>query len=130
MSGKHEELSEQLAAWWQIQTNFKTKKDLAGFLNVHRDTVGDYFSGRRFPKPEIADRLYELTKITCLKPNASGDSPREKEGERNREKPVVISLQRTICPFCAHDIARFRSCGYCGQSFVWANVPISHGEPS
>lgn len=182
------EFSGQLAAWWRTQTEFKTQKALAGFLKLHRDTIGDYFSGKRFPKPEIASRIYELTRITCLKPNASGSpssgtalqvsspmlsalpshsiatpiegppapvisSPpvvpedkynlgkslegkpgqlaREvKKGERNMEKPVVISLQRTSCPFCTHGIVRFRSCGYCGQSFVWANVPIGHGEPS
>ena len=184
-SSKHKELSEQLATWWRTQTDFKTKRALAGFLNVHPDTLGDYFSGSKFPRSDIANRLCELTKIICLKPHTGGDSSSEmvpqesptvlllpppgddtpmekaqtdtrgsevplkeedrlgesaevtarqppeellKKGERHGERAVVISLQRTSCPLCAHDIARFRSCVYCGQHFVWANVPIEHDE--
>ncbi len=187
-SEKHKELSEQLTTWWRKQTDFKTKKALAGLLKVHPDTLGDYFSGRKFPKSDIANRLYELTDIKCLKPDAGSNSssemvpqessatlllphppgvaasieepqelditgpsgplqeechsgkslgvmarqlPRElpQKGWRHGERSVVISLQRTSCPFCAHDIARFCSCVYCGQHFVWANVPLEHGEP-
>ena len=187
-SEKHQELSEQLTTWWRKQTDFKTKKELAGLLKVHPDTLGDYFSGRKFPNPDIASRLYELTNIKCLKPDAGSNSssemiqqkssassllphspgvtasikepqqlhvtgpsgplkeerhsgkspgviarqpPRElpQKGGRRGERSVVISLQRTSCPFCAHDIARFRIFIYCGQEFVWANVPLEHGEP-
>ena len=157
---KRKELSEQLTNWWRTQTEFKTKKTLANFLRVHPDTLGDYFSGRAFPRLDIATRLYELTKIVCLKANGDGDSisgmvpqeaspspppsppspssvaapiekPKEFLGEEGRykERAVVISLERTICPFCAHDIAKFRSCVNCGQQFVWANVPLEHEEP-
>lgn len=66
-STKHEELSEQLATWWLTQTNFKTKKALAGFLKVSADTIGDCLSGRRFPRSDIASRIYELTNIKYLK---------------------------------------------------------------
>lgn len=178
-SAKHKELSEQLATWWRTQTDFKTKKALAGFLKVHPDTLGDYFSGRNFPRSDIADRLCELTNIRCLKRDFDSDSSSEmllhppgvaasigepqesditwpsdrlkeelhlekspeviarqlptelsqKEGRRYGERSVVISLQRTSCPFCGHDIARFRRCVYCGQDFVWANVPLESGEP-
>jgi hypothetical protein len=173
-SSKHDELSEQLTGWWRAQTDFRTKKELAAFLRVHPDTLGDYFPGRKFPKSEIANRLYELTKIPCLEPHSeaastsetapqdssifatsSKDSPEPgissasglsedkyrsgkslkakprqpsseiKEGERHGERPVVISLQRTSCPFCMQGIFKFRSCGHCGQSFVWANIPMT-----
>ncbi len=137
-SAKNEELSEQLASWWRTQTDFETKKALAGFLKVHPDTLGDYFSGRKFPRSDIANRLSELTSIECLKgylgknPEATaGQLPRKltQKGGRQEERSVVISLQRTNCPFCAHNIARFHSCDYCGQHFVWANVPLEYGEP-
>jgi len=186
-STEHKELSEQLDSWWRTQTDFKAKKALAGFLKVHPDTIGDYFSGKNFPRPDIANRLYELTNIKCLKPDVGSISssemvPREPptappshppgvatsieepqesditgssdalkeeshlgkspqveakqlprdlppKGGRHGEKPIVISLQRTKCPLCAHDIVRFRSCVYCEQHFVWANVPLENGEP-
>ena len=119
-STKHKELAEELATWWSMQTQFKTKKALAAFLEVHPDTVGDYFSGRKFPRSDTAYRLYELTNITCLK----RDTELLKKGMRYSERSIVISLQRTNCPFCGHDIARFRRCVHCGQDFVWANVPL------
>jgi len=189
MSARHKELSEQLGTWWTTQTDFKTKKALAGFLNVHPDTLGEYFSGKSFPRSDIANRLFELTDIECLRPDVGGGSspemvPREstavpllqhspgaaasieapqesdniagppdypqeeshfgktlevrpgrpsgvalEKGGRQGERTVVISLQRTICPFCEHDIARFRSCAYCGQYFVRANVPLEDSGP-
>ncbi len=187
-SAKHKELSEQLATWWRTQTDFKTKKALAGFLKVHPDTLGTYFSGRKLPSSDIANRLCELTNIRCLKRDFDNDSssemvpqesfprpmllhppgvaasigepqesditwpsdrlkeelhlgkspeviarqlPRELPQKRGRhgERSVVISLQRTSCPFCGHDIARFRRCVYCGQDFVRANVLLESGEP-
>ena len=188
MPAKHEELSEQLTSWWRTQIDFKTKKALAGFLRVHPDTLGEYFSGKSFPRSDIANRLYELTNIECLKSDVGGNSstemvsqespaapllphppdiaasreePQESvttgpsghlqeeshhgkspevitkqqlrglppKGGRHEERSVVMSLQRTRCPFCAHDIVRFRSCAYCGQQFVWANVPLENSEP-
>jgi len=158
-SEKHKELSEQLTTWWCEQTDYTTKKALAGLLKVHPVTLGDYFSGRKFPKSDIASKLYELTNIICL---ASMEQPQEihvtgtsvplkeerhsgerpgvmagqppvelpQKGWRHGERSVVISLQMTSCPFCGHDIARFRRCVNCGQGFVWANVPLEHGEPS
>jgi hypothetical protein len=140
MFAKHEELSEQLTSWWQTQTDFKTKKDLAGFLGVHPDTLGDYFSGRKFPRSDIADRLSRLTYIGCLRPEPDNFSLLEvateqpemglpPEGGRHGERSVVISLERTTCPFCVHDIVRFRSCAHCGQHFVWANIPLENDGP-
>jgi hypothetical protein len=172
------ELSEQLTNWWSTQTDFQTKKELAGFLKVHPDTLGDYFSGRKFPRSDIADRLGNLTNIKCLKPEAGNYSPDEvvppeppivtaltegpqepsmtktagdlqdepypeksqevtagqpplelpQKGGRYGERSVVISLQRTKCPFCECDIVRFGGCTYCEQHFVWANVPLENSE--
>ncbi|MBE0480836.1 MAG: hypothetical protein IBX68_07640 [Dehalococcoidia bacterium] len=51
------------------------------------------------------------------------------KGGRHGERAVVISLERTSCPFCAHDIHRFRSCVHCGQLFVWANIALDYGKP-
>jgi hypothetical protein len=153
MSGKHKELSEQLTAWWRAQTDFKTKKALAGFLKVHPDTLGEYFSGKSFPRWDIANKLFELTDIQYLKPDAgtstvpdllreescSGKSPESTAGQlagkfypkgsRYAERSVVVSLQRTNCPFCSNEITRFCSCAYCGQHFVWANVPLEESKP-
>jgi len=159
------------------------------YLSVHPDTLGEYFSGRKFPRSDIATRLYDLTKIQCLSPHSGAaslsemvkqnspspvpgllpqsiiatsleDSPEPdfsnapglsqhkysseksleakpgqpssevKNGERYGERSVVISFQRTTCPFCMKDVSRFYSCGYCGQSLVWANVPIGRNELS
>ena len=52
--------------------------------------------------------------------------PREfpKKAERDEDRPVVVSLLRTTCPFCEHDVEKFQNCAYCGQHFVWANVPL------
>ena len=141
MPVNHEELPEQLTNWWRTQTDFKTKKELAGFLRIHPDTLGDYFSGRKFPRSDIAERLSGLTNVGCLKPDAGSLSspelttekpemgPPSEEG-RYGERSVIISLQRTRCPFCAHDIVRFRSCARCGQHFVWANIPLETDKPA
>jgi hypothetical protein len=185
-SVKHKELSGELASWWQTQTDFKTKNALAVFIKVHPVTLSGYFTGKAFPGAEVANRLYELTKINCLKsdtgsgsslevapqetsttplhPHPSGvaasiEEPQESDivepsgqlqeearsksaviarqipsglpqkGGRRGERSVVISLQRTCCPFCSHQISTLRSCGYCGQQFAWANVPLDHGQP-
>ena len=86
MPGNHEELSAQLTSWWRTQTDFKTKKELASFLKVHPDTLGDYFSGRKFPRSDIADRLGELADIKCLRPEADNCSPEE---VARREPPIA-----------------------------------------
>jgi hypothetical protein len=154
MPAKHEELAEQLTSWWHTQADFKRKKALAGFLKVHPDTLGEYFSGKSFPRLDIANRLFELTNLECLKPEVgistappnllkeerhlgkssealAGPLPGKlnlKEG-RYGERSIVISLQRTKCPFCSNEITRFRNCAYCGQHFIWANVPLEYSEP-
>ena len=86
MSAKHKELSQQLATWWRAQTHFKTKKALAGFLKVHPDTVGEYFSGKSFPRWDVANKLFELTNIQCLKPADVSTAPGPLEEESLSEK--------------------------------------------
>ena len=49
-----------------------------------------------------------------------------KKGERYEDRSVVVSLLRTTCPFCEHDVDEFRNCAYCGQHFVRANVPLDN----
>ena len=48
------------------------------------------------------------------------------EGGRYGQVPVVVSLSRTVCPFCTHEVTKFRNCVYCGQHFTWANIPVRH----
>ena len=72
---KNKTLSEELNSWWQGQTIFKTKKELAESLKVHPDTVRTYFSGRKFPKEDIERRLWEITNIACLEPGAESSLP-------------------------------------------------------
>jgi hypothetical protein len=139
MRVKTKKLSEELSSWWSEQTQFKTKKALATFLEVHPDTVGDYFSGRRFPRTDIATRLCEITNIKWLKNHSGKGLPSEiithdelnkeeptsdltMEGCRQRNRSIIISLQRKNCPFCNHTLTRFSLCAYCGQNFVWAIV--------
>ncbi len=139
-STRHKELSEELTSWWHAQDDFKTKKAMAGSLKVHPDTLGDYFRGRQFPKGEIANRLWEFTRLACLKPrnnsapsaeinskevNSSEPSEPTEKSERYGERSVIISFQRANCPFCGQAIEEFRNCVGCGQHFVWANVPLS-----
>ena len=87
-SSKHKELSEQLTKWWSTQTDFKTKRGLADFLEVHPDTLGDYFSGRRFPKSDIANRLCELTNFACLEPHGSADPLSEMAPQESPSIPL------------------------------------------
>ena len=154
-SSRHKTLSEELTSWWQGQADFKTKRALAESLKVHPDTIGNYFSGRKFPKGDVARRLWEITKIACLEHGTVSESslsvaplpsqdyhskngsevmqrkaPREplEMGDRYTERSIVISLQRTSCPLCGHIIREFRDCANCGQHFTWANIPLEqHG---
>jgi hypothetical protein len=74
-SSRHKTLSEELTSWWQGQADFKTKRALAESLKVHPDTIGNYFSGRKFPKGDVARRLWEITKIACLEHGTVSESP-------------------------------------------------------
>ena len=121
-----------------------SKKQLALELGISINTLGKWW-GSREPSPEHAAKIRQLlregTSATMTISNKNSDSPgretasdevatrqlpREfpKQGERYEDRSAVVSLLRTICPFCEHAVKRFQNCAYCEQHFVWANVPI------
>ena len=121
-----------------------SKKQLALELGISINTLEKWW-GRREPSPEHATKIRQLlhedtsTMITVSDEN-SASTGREidsdevvarqlpwefpKQGERYEYRSVVVSLLRTTCPFCKHAVDRFQNCAYCGQHFVWANVPV------
>ncbi len=121
-----------------------SKKQLALELGISINTLQKWW-GRREPSPEHAIKIRQLlhentsTTMTISDENSAStgretDSdevmarqlPREfpKQGEQYEDRSAVVSLLRTTCPFCEHAIDRFQNCAYCGQHFVWANVPV------
>ncbi len=121
-----------------------SKKQLALELGISINTLEKWW-GRREPSPEHATKirqlLHENTSTTMTiynkypaSPARETDSdevvtrqlPREflKQGERYEHRTAVVSLLRTTCPFCEHAVDRFQNCAYCGQHFVWADVPM------
>ena len=121
-----------------------SKRQLALELGISINTLGKWW-GHREPSPEhvtkIQQLLHEDTSTTMtISEEDSGSPGREtasdevvarqlprgfpKQGERYEDKSAVISLLRTKCPFCKHGVGRFKNCVYCGQHFVWANVPV------
>ena len=105
--------SQKLDAY--IAANKITKRELAQQLGISIGTLEKWW-GPREPSEENADKIRKLLN--------EGDSTPSQD-ERLEERSVVISLFRTVCPFCEHAIDRFKSCDYCGQHFVWANVPVT-----
>jgi len=121
-----------------------SKKQLALELGISINTLAKWWR-RREPSPEHATKirqlLHENTSTTMTISDKNSDSPgrgtasnevvtrqlpREfpKQGEQYEDRSAVVSLLRTTCPFCEHAIDRFQNCAYCGQHFVWANVPM------
>ena len=121
-----------------------SKKQLALELGISINTLQKWWR-RREPSPEHATKIRQLlhentsTTMTISDKNSASpgrgtDSdevvarqlPREfpKQGERYEYRSAVVSLLRTTCPFCEHAVNRFQNCAYCGQPFVWANVPV------
>jgi transcriptional regulator with XRE-family HTH domain len=121
-----------------------SKRQLSSELGISINTMQKWW-GRREPSPEHASKIQQLlnenisTTVTMPDNNAAlpvtetdsdevaageliGESL--KQGERYEDRSVVVSLLRTICPFCGQAVDRFRNCSYCGQHFVWANVPM------
>ena len=121
-----------------------SKKQLALELGISINTLEKWW-GRREPSPEHATKIRQLlhenisTTMTISDKNAASlvretasdevlarQLPREfpKQGEQYEDRSAIVSLLRTTCPFCEHAIDRFQNCAYCGQHFVWANVPM------
>ncbi len=122
-----------------------SKKQLALELGISINTLGKWW-GRREPSPEhvakIRQLLHESTSTTMTISDKNSASPGRgtasdevvtrqlprkfsKQGERYEDRSAVVSLLRTICPFCEHAVDIFQNCAYCGQHFVWANVPTN-----
>ncbi len=125
-----------------------SKKQLAVELDISINTLEKWWRGRE-PSPEHAAKMRQLLpedasatiavaeekpaspareiqrkQVVTIQP-ATGLS---KQGKRHEEKPAVVSLLRTRCPFCKRTINRFRNCEHCGQHFVWANVPVDNSS--
>lgn len=90
-SARHVQLAQQLNSWWNSQSDYKTKKEFAAVLKVHPDTLGDYFSGRKFPKSDIAVRLCQLTDLPCLR---AAPQP----VQASHESPVIVEPLRSVIP--------------------------------
>ena len=122
-----------------------SKKQLALELGISINTLGKWW-GCREPSPEYAIKIRQLlhenisTTMTISDNNTASpvretDSdevvtrqlPRKlpKQGKRYEDRSAVVSFLRTTCPFCEHTVNRFQHCTYCGQHFVWANVPVT-----
>ena len=91
-----------------------SKRQLAVKIGISINTLQKWW-GDREPSPEYANRISKLLKEGI---------PTQTQFERQDERPAIVSLLRTVCPFCKHGIEKFKNCMYCGQHFVWANVPI------
>ena len=121
-----------------------SKKQLALELGISINTLGKWWRDRE-PSPEHATKirrlLHENNSTTMsisdnnsASPGRKTDSdevvtrqlPKEspKQGERYEHRTTIVSLLRTICPFCEHTVGRFQNCAYCGQHFVWVNVLV------
>jgi transcriptional regulator with XRE-family HTH domain len=121
-----------------------SKRQLALELGISINTLGKWWRGRE-PSPEHATKIQQLlqesTSTTMTISDKYSASPgREtvndevvisqltrklsKQGGLYENRSLVVSLLRTICPFCGHAIDRFHLCAYCGQYLVWANVPL------
>jgi transcriptional regulator with XRE-family HTH domain len=123
-----------------LAVNKISKRQLASELGVSINTLQKWW-GSREPSLEHAVKIQELlgenVSTTTTIVDESYASPEKetkddqvvasqlpKQGERGEHRSVVVSLLRTTCPFCKNTIAQFGHCAYCGQHFVWANIPI------
>lgn len=136
------EWSQKLDTYLAI--NKISKKQLASELGISINTLQKWW-GSREPSLEHATKIQQLlhesssttmtmSDKTSSTPDretesdgvAARQSPREfpKQGDRYEDRSVIVSLLRTTCPFCEHAVNRFQNCAYCGQHFVWANIPM------
>jgi len=136
------ELSQKLDVY--LATKELSKRQLALELDISINTLEKWWRNRE-PSAEHATRILQLlqeedsdavavSQEGPASPASQTDVPKvvpihvttgmSKQGKRHEERPAVVSLLRTRCPFCEHAIERFRSCPDCGQHFVWANVPM------
>ncbi len=142
------EWSQKLDAY--LSTKKLSKKQLAVELDISINTLEKWWRARE-PSPEHAAKIQRLldedaSTTIAIAPGENAASPAieaprprvvaapppatglSKQGKRFEEGSAVVSLLRTRCPFCKHAIDRFRNCAYCGQHFVWANVPVDNSS--
>ena len=124
-----------------LAINRISKKQLASELGVSINTLQKWW-GNREPSLAHAVKIQELlgegisdtttisdNRLEPVEGEAEGGgiaaSQLPKQGERDKERSVVVSHLRNKCPFCGNTITRFMHCTYCGQHFVWVNMPLS-----
>lgn len=124
-----------------LAINRISKKQLASELGVSINTLQKWW-GNREPSLAHTVKIQELldeniSPTTTISENDLEPVEREgegdgmvasqplKQGTRDKERSVVVSLLRITCPFCKNTITQYRHCTYCGQHFVWANIPLS-----
>lgn len=115
-----EDIKQALNAWFDGQNRWKTKKELAAELSLSHSTVRKYFSEGRIPrKPENRNKLYQLTKLSCLEP--ASFTPRDPESrsavaakpeqrlEANRQNrpttPMIMSLLNDTLDGITRDVS-------------------------
>lgn len=101
--------SQKLDAYLSLKN--MSKKQLAVEMGISINTLAKWWGGRE-PSPEHTTKILQLLQELPIK------------GGRHEDRSVVISLLRTTCPFCEHGVNEFQNCAYCGQHFVWADVPL------
>ncbi len=95
-----QEFSRQLREWWISQDKWRLKRDLAGSLNIHPDTLGDYFGGRSFPtNPVIISGLYEETHLSSLRALATEVPLRHRDASVSPQPGFDVEGSRTAKPF-------------------------------
>jgi len=104
-----------------------SKRELAEELGISIDTLSKWWRNRE-PSPEYAAKLERLLggEVATSPPTresggvkaASRQTSQEESKQVNRyeERSVVISLQRTTCPFCQRPVDRFCGCTHCGAA--------------
>ena len=113
-----------------------SKKQLAEQIGVSINTLQKWWRNRE-PSPESVTKIEQLlsenhhptAEVAGEPVTSQADATDQDSGvldQRFDEKSVFISLLRTTCPFCETAIERSRGCPYCGQHFVWANIPIKN----
>jgi hypothetical protein len=91
-------IKQALNAWFDGQSRWTTKKELAAELGLSHSTVRKYFSEGRIPrKPQNRDKLHELTKLPFLESSSvtPQDSESPKAGVAKPEPRFELNRQTT-----------------------------------
>lgn len=66
----YDELRRELRQWFRNQDRWGSFSELARDIEINVKTLGHYFTGLHFPTGQRRRKLYELTKLECLKEGA------------------------------------------------------------